>query len=332
MNENEFSIYKYGKDITWSIPILFQYEPVYAAIYKLFAQFEIFLPQVNAFGSPTLAWTGGRAPAVTGEFDSKTLLKIYNYLSSVNAVPALTFTYTGITKEDLEDKYANYFLDIALEAKAHFIIYSDLLKNHIKEKDPDAYVVASVIKPSIMFQGPDKMKDWSIEKEAELYNNLLKEYDLVVVRPEFSKGPLLQDPSIIDDISRIEVLINQPCIQNCPRMPQHYRHLENMRLGKEHGKGNFQCIKSTLPKGPALYKNTLAHNHETIQKLVDSGVKHLKIQGRGVENLAQSLALMMYTQMFNTNGYGYTMMEQLMHGHVENEIDAFKNLLESSIE
>ena len=107
------NLYKYGKDITWSLPVLFQYEPIWGAIYKMFAQYGINLPEINAFGSPTLAWTGGRAPAVTGEFDTKTLLKIFNYLAEINAVPALTFTYTKLTKEDLNDKYANYFLDIA---------------------------------------------------------------------------------------------------------------------------------------------------------------------------------------------------------------------------
>lgn len=327
MLENQ--LYKYGKDITWSLPVLFQYEPVYAAIYKLLAGYEIFLPQINAFGSPALAWTGGRVPAISNEINTKTLLKIFNYLNELNAVPSLTFTYTQITKEDLKDKYANYFLDIALEAKAHFIIYSDLLKNYIKEKDPNAYVVASVIKPATLFQGPENMKEWSIEKETNLYNKLLKEYDMVVIRPEYSKGPLLENPNLIDDISRIEVLINQPCIQNCPRMPKHYQYLESMRTGNE-AKENFKCIKSTLPYGPALYKNTVAHDRQTVQKLVDSGVKHLKVQGRGVNSLPQSLALMLYGQMFNQDGSSYLIIEDLMHGRVEEEISNFHSLFENN--
>lgn len=327
MDEN--LIYKYSKDITWSLPVLFQYEPIWGAIFKVFRKYGITLPQINAFGSPTIAWSGGRAPSVSGEFNSQTLLKIYNYLSEINATPSLTFTYTRLTKDDLKDKYANYFLDIALEVKAHFIVYSDLLKNYIKEKDPDAYVVASVIKPSMQFQGPDKMRDWSVEKETELYNKLLKEYDMVVVRPEYSKGALLENTDLIDDISRIEVLINQPCIQNCPRMPQHYMHLENMRLGRENNTANFQCIKCSLPGGNALFNNTLVHNEQTIQKLVNMGVKHLKVQGRGVENLAQSQALMIFGQMFSQSGSNYLVVEELMHGAVEEEMNFFKQVLES---
>ena len=326
MNTNQ--LFKYGENITWSLPVLFQYEPIWVAIFNMFQNYGITLPQINAFGSPTIAWTGGRAPAVSGEFSAKNILKIFNYIEKANATPTLTFTYTGITKEDLKDRYANYFLDVALEAKAHFIICSDLLKNYIKEKDPNAYCVASVIKPALMFQGPDKMKDWSIEKETQLYNNLLKEYEMVVVRPEYSKGPLLENPDLIDDISRIEVLINQPCIQNCPRMPQHYRFLENMRLGQENRSGNFQCIKKTLPRNQVLFKNTLAHDEQTIKKLVEIGVQHLKIQGRGVENVAQSLALMLMGQMFSPHGSGYLIIEEMMHGAIEKEIENFKTLLE----
>jgi len=323
-------IFKYGEDIIWSLPVGFQYEPVWAAIYKSFLDFGIELPKINAFGAPTIAWTGGRAPAVRGELNSKTILKIFNYMAQMNAVPSLTFTYTGITKDDLKDKYANYFLDIALEARAHFIIYSDLLKNYIKEKDPDAYVVASVIKPSTLFQGPDNMREWSIEKETKLYNDLLKEYDLVVVRPEYSKGALYENPSLIDDISRIEVLINQPCIQNCPRMPQHYRYLESMRMGNNNTNKNFQCIRSCFPAGMAMYKNTLAHSEKVTQKLVESGIKHLKLQGRGVNNIAQSLAMMLFGQMFNQTGSNYLIISNLLGDAVELEIENFKKLLEEN--
>ena len=131
MNDN--LIFKYGKDINWSIPVLFQYEAVWGCIYHLFKDYGVNLPQVNAFGAPAINWGGGRAPMLRDEINSKMMLRIYNYLNSANAVPALTFTYTELTKDDLKDRYANYFLDIALEAKAHFIICSDLLKNYIKD-------------------------------------------------------------------------------------------------------------------------------------------------------------------------------------------------------
>lgn len=325
----ENQLYKYGKDIVWSLPVMFQYEAIYGAIQKSFAKYDIILPQINAFGSPTHPWAGGRVPAIGGEFNTKMLLKIFNYLNEINATPSFTFTCTQITKEDLKDKYANYFLDIALEAKSHFIIYSDLLKDYIKEKDPNAYVVASVIKPSLQFQGPDNMKEWSVEKETNLYNKLLKEYDMVVVRPEYSKGALLENPNLIDDISRIEVLINQPCIQNCPRMPQHYRYLESMRLGTE-TETKFKCIRSTLPASAAMYKNTLVHTKQTIQKLVDLGVKHLKVQGRSDGIVTQSMALMLFSQIFNVEGPSYLIYGELLHGAVEKEVEYFKELLKDN--
>lgn len=316
----ENKIYKYGKNITWSIPILFENEPIWGAIYKNFLAYGITLPQVNVFGCPAHPWGGGRNPYFCQQINKESLTKVFKYLLNINATPSLTFTNTALTKEDLYDPYANYFLDIALEAKAHFIVYSDILKNYIKEKNPNAYVISSVIKPTFEFHGIEKMKEWSIEKESAFYNKLLKEYDLVVVRPEFSKGPLLENPSLIDDISRIEVLINQHCIQNCPQAPAHYKALSALRYG---GNANFKCYKCNFTNRVMIYNNTVSHDEDAVKKLVSYGVKHLKLQGRSCGNLPQSHALMLFGQMFNTTGSNHLIVEDIMHGAIESEITYF---------
>lgn len=318
----EDKIFKYGKDITWSIPILFECEPIWATIYKKFESYGIKLPQVNAFGCPLHSWAGGRNPVFLSQINKESLKKIFNYMQEVNATPSLTFTYTGITKEDLDDPYANYFLDVALEAKAHFIIYSDLLKDYIKSKDPNAYVVASVIKPTFEFNGQEKNKDWTPDKETALYNKLLKEYDLVVVRPEYSRDVLLNNPNCIDDISRIEVLINQHCIKNCPLAPTHYKVLESFRLGGDNDSG-FRCYKTNFTDKNLLYKNTVSHSQEEVKKLVEYGVKHLKLQGRSCDVAPQSQALMLLTQMFETTGPNYLIYSDILHGAVEKELEYF---------
>lgn len=42
--------------------------------------------------------------------------------------------------------------------------------------------------------------------ETNHYNELLKKYDLVDVRPEYSMGPLVENPSLINNLSKIEAL------------------------------------------------------------------------------------------------------------------------------
>ncbi|MBE7707443.1 MAG: hypothetical protein E7Z88_01925 [Cyanobacteria bacterium SIG27] len=323
----ENQIFKYGKDITWSLPILFEHEPAWGSIKKLYREFEIELPQVNGFGCCAMAWTGGREPKLRSELEPKFLLKIYNYCKEMDITPSLTLTYTQLTKDDLKDRYSNYILDMALEIGAHFIVYSDILFNYIKEKDPNAYMVASVIQSQLKFQGENR-KNWSIENETNHYNELLKKYDLVVVRPEYSMGPLVENPNLIDDISRIEALINQRCVPNCPRAKQHYLGTESLHKGYEiHD--NFRCVLEEIPKDINFLKNGVCHDKETVQMLVDSGVKHLKLQGRGMSHSTEALAHGLFMRIFEIEGMNYHILERLLCGRTNKEIQEFVNYLNS---
>lgn len=316
----EDKIFKYGKDITWSLPILFQYEPVWGAIKKLYKEVDIDLPQVNGFGCCAMNWTGGRLPNLRGELEPKFLLKIYSYCKEMGITPSLTLTYTQLTKDDLKDKYANYILDMALEVGAHFIVYSDILFDYIKEKDPNAYMVASVIQSQLKFQGENR-KNWSVENETNHYNELLKKYDLVVVRPEYSMGPLAQNPNLINDISKIEALINQRCIPNCPRVKEHYIDTENARLNEAENK--FRCILDETPKSFKYLTNCVSHDRQTVQKLVDSGVKHLKLQGRGLSHSTEGVALNLFMRIFEIEGINYHIAEHLLGKAAEKEVENF---------
>ena len=151
-----------------------------------------------------------------------------------------------------------------------------------------------------------------------------------MVRPEFSIGALLENPDLIDDISRIEVLINQPCIPNCPLMPDHYRYLQKLRSG-ENINEEFKCIKQDLPISHEIFKNTLAHSEDIVKKLVDMGVRHLKIQGRGADNYAQSHTLMIFGQMFKQSGSNYLLIEDILHGALDREIERLNNFLQFGI-
>ena len=310
----ESSLFKY-KNVEWSLPLLFQYEPIWTAIHDRLKDYCIPIPKVNLFGSPSNVWAGGRVPAIYGDLKKNLLVNLFEYLRKHNATPSFTFTATDITKEDLKDKYANYILDIALENNSKFIVHSDLLKNHIKEKKADATVIASVIKSNFRFQGPDRIENPTIENESNYYNELLKEYDIVVVRPEYSKTTLVEHPEYIDDISRIEVLINQPCIYNCPKMPEHYKCIEKFKTNPN-AENYFKCIRFNIPAN-IQYENTLAHSQKTVEMLVKNGIKRLKLQGRGSNIPVISLLQLISSQMMNFDGNGYQIFEKI---HIALEI------------
>ena len=315
--------FKY-QDVDWTLPLLFQYDTIWGTIYNTLKMFEIKPPKANLFGSPSNIWAGGRMPALFGNFDKETISKWLKYINDINAYPTFTFTSTTLTKEDLKDEYANFILETSFEYNARFIVYSDYLRDYIKEKNPDATVVASVIKANCRFQGPNKIEEATIENETNYYNKLLKEYDIVVVRPEYSKDILPYHPEYIDDISRLEVLINQPCIKNCPKMPEHYKFLERFNKDPNQDCG-FTCIRTDIPN-TIFYENNLIHKENIVEKLVEHGVKNLKLQGRSTKITIEELLLILTDQMFNRDGNNELIINA-MENNLNWEINKFSEII-----
>jgi len=318
------NFFKYGENIEWSLPFLFQNEPLYGVMYNTCKEYEINLPKANIFGSPKCAWDGGRCSTVFQQLDSKTILRIFGYVTELNAIPALTFSRTNVTKDDLDDEYSNLILDIALEIGAKFIVCSDILKDYIREKKADAHIISSVIKPVLRFHGKDKVEEPTFEVETNFYNKLLKEYDMVVVRPEYCEA-LAEAPEAIDDISRIEVLINQVCIKDCPKMPDHYRYYENYDLSKMTNEV-FECSKMKYSLSEQM-KNTTALRESTINKLCSSGVKHLKLEGRGIEVDIIQLMYLTYVKMFDFYGVNSEIIKKINQLKLNEEINRYQNFL-----
>ena len=308
------NIHKYGSKISWELPSLFQYEIVFGSIQSALEKFGA--PQLKAdiFGSPSTAWSGGRTPVIYEKLEKKQLEKVVKYVKDLHGgSPVVTFSKINISNDELKNSYENFLLDFFIENDFKFIVSSDRLKDYIKNKNPKSIVVSSVLKPIYEFQNPVKKHKNVQEEETKFYNNLLKEYDSVVVRPEYSKTVLLQHPDLIDDISKIEVLINHICISNCPVAPLHY-HFEHSKHSKEilqKKDFNFKCYKLNFPF-IEHYKYVASHTKEEIDKLVDLGVRHLKIQGRG-ENIPYVTNMFnIANQIFNFDGYNSILVFLLM--------------------
>ena len=316
------NLFKYG-EVEWSLPLLFQYEPVYGTIYKLFKEYDINLPKANLYGAPACRWSGGRTPTIYKEYSIHILNKLFSYIKELNAVPTFTFSRTQFTKDDLKDKYCNFILNAAIDVNARFIVYSDILRDYIKEKNSNVEVVASCIKPTFQFQGPQRIEEQTPEAESAYYNKLLKEYDLVVARPEYSKTTLVTNPELIDDISRIEVLINQTCISDCPKAVEHYKFYEKFNSRPDRGGGAFTCAQSELTPQDT-YRNNLSHSQEIVEKLVSNGIKHLKLQGRGTPLTPFGMLFMLIGQMYNQDGDNNMIIFRLTnHMRLAAETDTF---------
>ena len=170
--------YKYKNEIEWTVPGLFIFDPSWKYMHDIFKEGKIKFPSANYYGAPRSAWTAGRGSWARNEMSENTIRKVLRYIKNIGSVPTYTFTRHKMTKEYLDNKYANMLLDIGLQEGARFIVSSDDLKNKIKEKNPSSIVVSSILKPIFEFQQPNNIGRVSFEQETKYYNELLKEYDV----------------------------------------------------------------------------------------------------------------------------------------------------------
>lgn len=331
MNENNYSVFKYGQDVIWSLPCLFQNEVVFASMQSALGTYKFPLLNANIFGAPRTVWTAGRVSAVRDELDKSQLKKLFNYIqNSNNGIPSFTFSRLDITDELIKDKYANYILDFAIERGARFIVSSDRLRDHIKNKNSKIQIVSSVIKPINHFHGKENIEQLMIEEESDFYNKLLKEYDIVVVRPEYARDILAKNPSLIDDIGRIEILINQICINNCPMASKHIHLIQasNIKELDEHVHStDFYCPKYQYSRSKN-YQLNCTIPADIVKKLVDAGVKNLKLQGRGEPVPYQNMLMLLASQMFNFDGPNYVFLEYLIN-RIPDELQKFRTLVDT---
>ncbi len=311
------------KNTEWSIPIFINNIPIWGTINAILQQFKFEIPKINLSGNVYNLWSNHNKNIPYEKIPKNKLKNIIEYTKEINATPTFTFTSTQLTKEDLKDEYANFLLDIALENDARFIVYSDILRDYIKEKKSDACTVASVIKSNFRFQGPNKIEEPTVEKETNYYNKLLKEYDIVVVRPEYSITTLTEHPEYIDDISRIEVMINQPCIFNCP-MPCIIKEKET----DDDTVSNFKCIKEII-RNKDVIKQNVSHSNKDIVKLINNGVSKLAMHEFDYNKTPIDILHQIYNLMFNNNGKYYHVYNLIGVNSLEKEINYFKNFFDS---
>ncbi len=326
MFNNNNSIFRFDyPDLEWTIPCQFQYEFVFGAIQQTIIELGFQPLKANVFGSPATIWSGGRKPTIYGELSNKELEKRFEYITSMGGIPTFTFTCTVVEKEHLEDKYANRLAEIASNYGARFIIYSDMLKEHLDKKFPNAQKVASVVKAICHFQGSTRIEEPLPELETAFYNKLLKEYDVVVVRPEYSKSVLTKDTTLLDDLSRIEVMINQMCVSSCPNAPAHSRMLEKERVRPKRT-SEFICPKHKLPLHLQYQKNS-SHTTEDVEILLKAGIRNLKLQGRGEPVPNYSTVLSLGSQIFRFDGPNNIFVKELLREKLNIEIEHFSKML-----
>lgn len=256
--------------VSWKVPTLFGNDWVALSLAQTL---NPLLPKPlfsSAYGCPACAWAGGRNPRVRERLAEEELRRYYAAYREVGASCALTFSRPD-AGDYLDDPYCELLLSLADEYGGQAIVVDDRLAHHIRKTHPAVTLVASYNRCIL-----DHAQGFGGLDEETYYRRLLERYDEVVVRCEAAlDGGVL--PRMTDVARRIQVIVNQKCVPNCPD-------------GARHIEATAQCIKWEAAGGTRVLatctqpqrgiRGTVRVDAERRHALADMGFTHFKLQGR----------------------------------------------------
>lgn len=192
--------------------------PIYKKIFDLWKEYPIiFRDNVkisHIFGAfPSMLWNGG-----SYSIKNISLIKIneiIDYYTKMNIPLQFTMTNPLITEQDCYDRFCNTILKIADNGINEILVTSDILEQYIRKNFPRYKIDKSII--ATVNQNID-------------YNEVLQKYDRVVL-----SRLLMEDFNFLQTIkpenrSRIELLVNETCPVDCPRLATHYLEFAKVQL------------------------------------------------------------------------------------------------------
>ena len=182
----------------------------------------------------------------------------------------------------LGDAYGNLLLDLLQEFGGSAIVVDERLARHIRKTHPEVGLVASYNRVLI-----DRSRNFDGVREERYYRNLLGLYDEVVVRCEaLLEGGIAEQ--LADVADRMQLIVNQYCVRDCPVAVKHILGIEQSVRDKEAGReyDDPSCIQN--PDGT---EETVYVQPERRRELADRGFTNFKLQGRNVDAHAAFMLL-----------------------------------------
>jgi len=216
---------------------------------------------VQAYGCPEGSiWNGGRYNP--GEYSINMVNEMLDVYDSYGVKFAFTFTNLLLEKVHMYDTYSNMIAKKGNRPGNSVISATQVMTNWIRENYSNYNIVESITQ-KLEF---DELCERSADKITVVPVTLNKDFD---------KLSRFRNPE------NLMILVNEPCVDNCPYKKAHYWWSSKMNLYLTDC--NFSC-KSKIVIGNNLYdeidRQVHAVHREDIQKYLDLGINKFKISGR----------------------------------------------------
>ena len=220
----------------------------------------------SIFGTfPNAIWNGGRV--ISGNFvDKNTMIKIIKKFNQKNIPLRFTFTNSQIGVDHLTNEYCNQILTLSDNGLNEIIINNSILEEYLRNQYPNFKFILSTTSG---IRGIDEI------------NDACERYDYVVL--DYNDNKDLNVLNNIKNKDKIEILLNESCMPNCPIRKQHYNSISNSQLNNK-STDIFRCpysMAAIYNKELQEYSPTIITESELYKIYVNMGFNNFKLQGRG---------------------------------------------------
>ena len=234
----------------------------------------------SVFGSPTCIWNGGRSIANV-YYNKKQLQNIHDTYANLGVKVRFVFTNSMLNEHDLYDRYCNLIMNIFQDLSPEVVVYSPLLENYLRSKYPTVSFISSTTKR--LRTSEEQLKEFDQD-----YKYICLDYDY---NYDFNFFDIIQEK----DRKRVEILINSTCLKGCKARVLHQEFSCRRQLEYDSDedceselffkecpkiKRSMESPASNECKTEDLYAGTNYILPQNLDKYLDMGFNHFKIQGR----------------------------------------------------
>lgn len=257
--------------IYWHLPGLCYYgvinQLLIDAMHKYPDKFRDHYKIGSVYGTfPGAIWNGGRN-IIAGFNNKKQVKQVLDYYNG-EGIPA-RFTWTNVLLEEkhVYDSYCNMIMEVGHNGLNQVLVNRPVLEDYVRKEYPKYKIISSTTKRILNLE--------------TLKEELKKDYYLVVLDYDLN-----HNEQVINDLlpyaDRLEILVNETCVPNCPKRVAHYVEISRAQLEFDVDL-QFPCcntsptknVLSTVMKRPSFMTN------EDVDRYAKMGYKNFKIVGRG---------------------------------------------------
>ena len=281
---------KYNEQIHWNISggfCKFKDISLFALRNNFFRNYK----KITVYdGIENCVWNGGRLHS--GTLYEEKIHKFYQNLGW-----GINLTFTNSIIADVYDEKGNWLLETFHEEGNSIILANEDLRRHIRKNYPKFKLIYSIT-------GCQDTQFPFSEKDIAFYQKKQSDFDCIVPRSDHNFDPGLNRL----DADKLELLINEECVLNCPEYPKHFEDV-NARNSVDTSNGteeeiikihNCRLDCGLLEKQAAADQERMGDEypfnlkpHQVI-KLIDSGYTNFKLRGRDEDIISFNYFLKKY--------------------------------------